>query len=244
VYEETHTTPTTTHVWTSPGTFSITLRVTDNSSVTAIKSKTITIVNHAPPGPVINGPTNGTINQEYEFSIGPITDPEGDSFYCKWDWGDGNVSDWFGPYSSGQIASASHTWTHEGVYELRAKLKDQYEAESNWSEPFEMSILNIDFSIEIKGGFGVSATIKNIGDVKITNVLWTLTLKGGIVLLGKTKSGSLSSLEPNATAIFKDTPILGFGKTTIQVNVTCAEGRSVTKSVTGTVFLFLFLGVK
>jgi PKD repeat protein len=244
VYEENHTTPTATHVWTSPGSYIITLRVTDNASSTAIKSKTVTIVNHAPPEPIINGPTNGTINHEYDFSIGPITDPEGDSFYCKWDWGDGNISDWFGPYSSGQIASESHTWKHKGVYELRAKLKDQYGAENNWSEPFEMTIMFIDFSINIQGGFGVTATIKNIGDTKITNVQWTLNLTGGLVLLGKTKSGTSLPLEPNATATFKDTPILGFGKTTIQVEVTCAEGVSVTKSATGTVFLFFVLGVK
>ena len=244
VYEESHTTPNATHVWTSPSSYTITLRVIDNASSTAIKSKTVTIVNYAPPEPIINGPTNGTINHEYEFSIGPITDPEGDSFYCRWDWGDGNISDWFGPYLSGKIASASHTWTHAGVYELRAKLKDQYGEESNWSEPFEMSILNIDFSIEIQGGFGVTATIKNIGDTKITNVQWTMTLTGGLVLLGKTKSGTSLPLEPNATATFKDTPIFGFGKTTIKVEVTCAEGVSVSKSVTGTVFLFFVLGVK
>jgi len=244
VYDESHTTPTASHVWTSPGAYIVTLRVIDNSSSTAIKSKTVTIVNHAPPEPIINGPMNGGVDQEYEFSVGPITDPEGDSFYCKWNWGDGNISDWFGPYTSGQIASASHAWTLSGVYEIRAKLKDQYDAESNWSEPFEMTIRNIGFTIEIRGGFGVTATIQNIGETKITNVQWTMTLTGGIILLGKIKTGSVSPLEPNATATFKDTPLFGFGKTTILVNVTCAEGVSVTKSVTGTVFLFFVIGVK
>ena len=36
----------------------------------------------------------------------------------------------------------------------------------------------------------------------------------------------------------------GFGKTTITVEVTCAEGTSATKTATGTVFLFFILGVK
>ncbi len=245
VYDESQATPTATHVWTSPGDYVVTLRVTDNSSATATKSKTVSIIDQAPPAPVISGPTNGIINHDYEFSVGPITDPEGDSFYCKWDWGDGNISDWLGPYLSGQIASASHTWTQTGTYALRAKLKDTYGAESNWSEPHELLITNTDFTLEIRGGFGVTATITNIGGTSITNMQWTMALTGGLVLLGKTKSGTITTpLEPNATTTFKDTPIFGLGKTTIQVNVTCAEGVSVTKSVTGTVFLFFVLGVK
>jgi hypothetical protein len=107
-----------------------------------------------------------------------------------------------------------------------------------------MSIRNIDFSIEIQGGVGVTAIIKNIGDTKITNIQWTLNITGGLILLGKTKNGTSSPLEPNATATFKDRPIFGLGKTTIQVEVTCAEGVSVSKSVTGTVFLFFVFGVK
>lgn len=244
VYDESHATPTTSHIWTSPGAYVVTLRVTDNTSSTAIKSKTVTLINHAPPVPSINGPTNGTINHEYDFSVGPITDPEGDSYYCKWDWGDGNFSDWMGPYSSGQIASASHTWTQTGIYELRAKLKDQYDAESNWSEALALSISNIDVSIEIQGGFGVTVNINNIGETNITDVEWTMTLNGGLVLIGKTKSGSVSTIEPNESTTFKDTPIFGFGKTTVQVNITCAEGVSFTKSTTGIVFLFFILGVK
>jgi hypothetical protein len=243
VYDETQTTPTTTHVWTSPGSYIVTLRVMDNTSVTTIKSKTVTIVNHAPLDPIISGPTSGTINHEYDFSVGPITDPDGDFFSCKWDWGDGNISDWLGPYSSGQIANASHAWTHTGVYQLRAKCKDQFGAESNWSAPFTIAIMNIDFSIEIKGGVGITATITNIGDTDATNVQSTLTLNGGLILLGKTKSDTTISLEPAATAILKDSPILGLGKTTIQIEVTCAEGITVTKSVAGTVFLFFVIGV-
>jgi PKD repeat protein len=244
VYDESYTTPTATHVWTIPGNYMVTLRVTDNSSATATKTKTITITDLAPPAPTVNGPTSGSINHVYDFTVGPIIDPEEDSFYCKWDWGDGNISDWAGPYPSGQIASGSHSWTAVGTYEIRARLKDSYGAESNWSEPLVITITNTDFSIDIRGGFGVTATIKNIGGTNVTDIQWTMTLTGGLVLLGKTKSGTAPSLEPNATTSFKDSPILGIGKTTIQVNVTCAEGVTITKSATGTVFLFFVLGVQ
>ena len=43
VYEESHTIPTTTHSWASPGNYTITLQVTDNTGLKGTKSKTILI---------------------------------------------------------------------------------------------------------------------------------------------------------------------------------------------------------
>ncbi len=243
-YEENSGDPTTTHSWTSPGDYIVTLRVTDNASQTTTKAKTVSILNHAPPVPTINGPSSGAVNQEYEFSVGPVTDPEGDSFYCKWDWGDGNISDWLGPFPSGQIATASHTWATPGVYELKAKLKDEFNAESNWSAPHELTILNIDFSLEIKGGFGITVTMKNTGGMALTEIQWKINLSDGFIILGKTKTGSIDELQPNGTETFKIVPILGLGKTTIQVEFTCAEGITGAESAQGMVFLFFVLGVK
>ncbi|MCU0850939.1 MAG: PKD domain-containing protein [Candidatus Thermoplasmatota archaeon] len=243
-YEESSGIPTTTHSWTNSGDYIVTLRVTDNASQTATRAKTVSVVNHAPPTPVISGPSNGGINQEYEFSVGSITDPEGDSYYCQWDWGDGNISDWLGPYASGQIATASHSWSIAGAYELKAKCKDEYDAESNWSEPHELTILNIDFSLEIKGGFGVTVTMKNNGGIALTDIQWKINLSGGLIILGKMKTGSIDALQPSESETFKNIPVLGIGKTTIQVEFTCAEGITGSKSTTGTVFLFFVLGIK
>jgi hypothetical protein len=144
VYDESDTIPTVTHVWTSPGSYNVTLRVTDNTGLTTTKSHIVEVitVNHPPATPNINGPTNGTTNHAYTFSIGPITDPDGDSMYCKWDWGDGNITDWLGPYPSGQIITASHSWSHSGVLWIRVKLKDTYGAQSNWSAPHSITLID------------------------------------------------------------------------------------------------------
>jgi hypothetical protein len=61
--------------------------------------------------------------------------------YCKWDWGDGNITEWLGPYASGQTIFASHLWAAPGVFEIKAKLKDTYGAESNWSEQHTITIV-------------------------------------------------------------------------------------------------------
>jgi hypothetical protein len=88
-----------------------------------------------------SGPNRGAINREYTFST-RTTDPDGDQIYYKWDWSDGQSSDWLGPYASGLTVQASHTWTQLGTYEIKVKAKDVNEATSDWSEPLNISIVN------------------------------------------------------------------------------------------------------
>lgn len=90
--------------------------------------------------PTIDGPHCGKVNTKYTFTIGPITDPEGDQFYFFLDWGDGTTLGWLGSYSSGQTSTATHSWSEPGTYSIRLKVKDAYGAESNWSEPFTIYI--------------------------------------------------------------------------------------------------------
>jgi hypothetical protein len=93
-----------------------------------------------PSPPIIHGTINGDVNIEYNFWTDPIIDPYGDSLYIRWDWDDGNITDWLGPYSSGSIASASHAWEDPGVYDIRAQLKGTG-GESTWSEPHTITIV-------------------------------------------------------------------------------------------------------
>jgi hypothetical protein len=102
----------------------------------------------------------------------------------------------------------------------------------------------VTFNIDITGGFGIKAVITNNGTLNATTIQWKFTLTGGLILVGKTKSGTIPSLAAGASATAKDSPIIGFGKTTIKLEVTCAEGQSATQTGTGTIFLFFVLGVK
>jgi len=69
------------------------------------------------------------------------TDPEEDSIYYMFDWGDGTNSGWVGPYGSGQTGEATHNWTVLGDYEVKVIAKDKNDIESNWSEPTIISIV-------------------------------------------------------------------------------------------------------
>ncbi len=94
-----------------------------------------TAPNNPPEKTNITGPAYGRPNIEYEFCFMGV-DPEMDNIFCMWDWGDGTYSEWLGPYSSGEYLCVFKSWSVEGTYELRVKLKDELDYESGWSDPF------------------------------------------------------------------------------------------------------------
>ncbi|MFH1100867.1 MAG: NosD domain-containing protein [Methanobacteriota archaeon] len=86
-----------------------------------------------------NGPTSGVQRRTYRY-ITTTFDPNGDSVYYVWDWGDGSISGWLGPYDSGQTIGASHQWRHGGIYLVRVKAKNSRNMESDWSDPIRVTI--------------------------------------------------------------------------------------------------------
>ena len=105
--------------------------------------------------------------------------------------------------------------------------------------PPEQPILQIE---SIKGGFGVTATIKNIGTANATNVEWSIGFSGGLVI-PKEKTGTIPTIAPGDEATIKAF-VIGFGKTTITVQAQCDEGAETTSTASGFVFTILVLGVK
>jgi hypothetical protein len=91
--------------------------------------------------------------------------------------------------------------------------------------------------ITIKGGFGVSATIKNTGTTNLSNINWTIALDGKLIFVGKNKPGTISALAAGDSVTVKDF-VIGFGKTGIAVTA-----GSVQTSATGTALLFFVFGV-
>ena len=86
-----------------------------------------------------DGVASGRFNREYMYTASTI-DSDGDKLYYLFDWGDGNLSGWIGPYNSGEIAEASHIWKEEGDYQIRVKAKDDHGVQSEWSDPLPISM--------------------------------------------------------------------------------------------------------
>jgi len=168
------------------------------------------------------GPSSGVVEVEYTFYTS-TTDPEGEQIYYMWDWGDGVVSDWIGPYDSGANAQANHTWTEEGDYNITVKAKDVVGSESEWSYPKAIHIIGppiLEIGNITGGLFKVSAVIKNTGSVDATMVNWSIVLDGGFILLGKETTGDILSIPAGDESMINSSLIFGFGNTVVTV---CAE---------------------
>jgi len=85
------------------------------------------------------GINSGRIDEEYTYTASTI-DPDEDELFYQFDWGNGEFSEWIGPYNSDDIAEATYTWTEKGDYEIRVKAKDDHDVQSEWSDPLVVSM--------------------------------------------------------------------------------------------------------
>ena len=89
--------------------------------------------------PILTGPINGEIGEKHSYSTSTV-DVDDDEIYFLFDWGDGTDDEWLGPFDSGYEINATHVWDLEGNYEIRVKAKDAHGAESEWSDPLDVSM--------------------------------------------------------------------------------------------------------
>jgi len=106
---------------------------------------------NAPQKP--DGPAGGGIifnrvlaGNSYTYTT-VTTDPDGDDVYYKWDWGDGNQSDWDGPWTSGIGVEGSYSWAGSGVYQVKVMAKDSLGATSGWSQSLNVTVSNRLFNV-------------------------------------------------------------------------------------------------
>jgi len=84
------------------------------------------------------GISQGRSGTDYTFHA-KASDIDLDQVYLCWSWGDGKI-DWLGPYTSGEVAAAQHSWSMPGNYIVKVKAKDEFGVESGWSESFHVAI--------------------------------------------------------------------------------------------------------
>ncbi len=109
----------------------------------------VTQPNSAPSINNLSGPSTGTVGQSLTF-VASGNDPDGDDIYIQFDWGDGDTSNWLGPYSSGESVTDSHIWTAPGTYIVKARAKDSHGNIGSWSQPRSVSITNTFISDTLK----------------------------------------------------------------------------------------------
>jgi thiol-disulfide isomerase/thioredoxin len=109
-------------IWKGNGVIDIAVNIKNNEEMP----------NGAPSTPTLSGPNSGKPNKNFTFNV-TTTDPEGGQVWYWIDWGDGTNTGWTGPFASGTGTTESHTWTTKENFTIKAKAKDNQDAESNWA---------------------------------------------------------------------------------------------------------------
>jgi len=124
---------TATHSWGSTGEYTVKVKVQDSSMKASDWSTglNVNIYNNNPDVPSIIGPEEGKIGKNYSFKIKSF-DKDEDKVYYIIDWEDGHITEWSGPYDSGESISFTHCYQNNGSYTIKVKTKDIYDAESDW----------------------------------------------------------------------------------------------------------------
>ena len=93
---------------------------------------TSTATNNPPNTPAISGHPKGKVGVNYTYNF-TATDPDQDQISYYVDWGDNTNTGWLGPYTSGYQLTVNHKWSTKGTYIIKAKVKDEHGAESDWA---------------------------------------------------------------------------------------------------------------
>ena len=137
------------------------LRLTTTWLGSAQVQVSVTIVNHQfiNTAPVIPdmpaGPVKGITEAQYPLHM-TSTDVDDQELWYMFDLTNMVFSDWIGPFASGEEGTFNYAWETTGVHYYRVKVKDSYQAESDWSEYNEIEI--------VKRGDANGDNAINIGD--------------------------------------------------------------------------------
>ncbi|MFC1799448.1 right-handed parallel beta-helix repeat-containing protein [Candidatus Eisenbacteria bacterium] len=92
------------------------------------------------PPSIPRGPAIGLVGCSCSY-VTLATDPEADSVYYTFDWGDGTISTDLGPGASGEDFIAGHAWSDIGKYRVRVRARDTDGYVSDWSEDATVRVL-------------------------------------------------------------------------------------------------------
>jgi outer membrane protein assembly factor BamB len=96
---------------------------------------------NAPEKPTVAGVTRGKTGFSCEFMF-RASSPLGNDVYYLVDWGDSNgeTEIWFGPCRSNETVISNHTWSVQGVYEIRVIAQDNSSLQGPWSDSLKVTV--------------------------------------------------------------------------------------------------------
>ena len=147
-----------------------------------------------------DGPTQVTKNEPYTYTAIGIDPDYQYQLWYKFDWGDGEESEWIGPKNPGEPAEATYEWDETGYYSIRVKTKDEHNVESKWSEPLSIEVpVNVAPSApQVSGPSTIRKNRKYTwfmasDDPNGDNVMFKISILDGMILVDYFESSFIES---------------------------------------------------
>lgn len=139
---------TATHSYAQAGTYSITLKVTDNEGAVSSKTADVTLTVNTPPSAVF---TAASSDLAASFDGTASTDPDGSVASYAWSFGDG---------TQGTGGTVQHTFDGPGTYQVRLTVTDNRGATGSLTQSVTVTapIGKDVFDRTVSGGWGTAAT--------------------------------------------------------------------------------------
>jgi outer membrane protein assembly factor BamB len=133
---------TSSHAWDDTGAFEVKAQARDRKLALSDWSAPLSVqVLPRPDLPSVpSGPTLCLKDSAYAYKSA-ATDRFGDSVSLRFDWGDGDTSDWSPFAASGESAAMSHAWSQAGQYEVRAQARDPELRLTDWSGSLAVEVI-------------------------------------------------------------------------------------------------------
>ena len=149
-----------------------------------------------------------------------------------------NIRSHFGHYinSNGQMTFL--LYTERNTYR---SFHDFIELTITYKKSYDPATLDI--GPIIGGLLKVKSYIKNVGYFNATNITWSITFDGGLILLGKETSDFITKILPDEKIDIISKQVFGFGPTTVKVTADLDDGIPDIRNQKGFVFLF-FINIK
>ncbi len=203
-----------THAWSAPGSYQVSVTITDDDGGTATVQLTVQVLNSAPvvdPLPEITADEGASVTLSGTFRDATFADDDtADSYTATIDWGDGSQSPATVTFADGSgTFSAAHTWADNGQYNVSVILSDGNQSGGNQS--------------------ATASTTANVANLAPTIVpATTLTIEAGQTLtraFGQFTDPGFTNVVAGTTETFTANIDWGDGSTNTTGNLTVTQGQ-------------------
>ena len=130
----------------------------------------------------ISGPIYIELGVSYSYEVSTF-DIDGDKIRYKFDWGDGNFSNWTDYFESNQSVSQIYSWSICSEFEIKVIAEDETGLSSNWSYGKNVMVSKVEVDDEVEDNIEVNTSFIFDGEQKYSFDVCDLEIPEGSVII-------------------------------------------------------------